>query len=182
MSIEPISGGSQGFQRIKNDFQTLGQALKSGNLEAAQKAYDSIQTGQGDGPSPPAEVKAGLDALGKAIASGDISKARDAFADFQASAQAARQSGGPPPGGPPGGSQGGQKADNDDDAAKTIVSRVSHTTANGRVEVTTTYADGSTKTETDPNPSPAVSKTSLDPSNSGQLAALLGVQEQTSGG
>ena len=175
MSIDAIS--SSPVQRPpagRDDFQKLSDALKNGNLDAAQSAYDKISQaqGSGNGPQPPAEIQDAFAAIGDALKSGDVQGAQDAFAQLQSKIQAQRPAG-PPPGG--GGKGGGEESE--DDSNKTIDSQTSVTNANGTVTVTITYTDGSTSTRTDPNPNPVVSQGALSSANSGQLAALISAQE-----
>jgi hypothetical protein len=73
------------------DLQQLGDALKSGDLDAAKQAYDAlVQLGQ-NGPyansepfSRPDRAQA-FDALGQALQSGDLAGAQAAFAKLQSS-------------------------------------------------------------------------------------------------
>ncbi len=175
MSIDAIS--SSPVQRPpagRDDFQKLSDALKNGNLDAAQSAYDKISQaqGSGNGPQPPAEIQDAFAAIGDALKSGDVQGAQDAFAQLQSKIQAQRPAGPPPGGGGKGGGGGSE-----DDSSKTIDSQSSVTNANGTVTVTITYTDGSTSTRTDPNPNPVVSQGALNSANSGQLAALISAQE-----
>lgn len=62
----------------------MGTALQSGDLVGAQKALASIQQNTPIGAKPPV----GFDALTKAVSSGDVNAAKDAFAEFQKSIQA----------------------------------------------------------------------------------------------
>jgi hypothetical protein len=182
MDINATSGTPQGgYQKVKNDFQALSQALASGNLASAQKAYASIQDDQKNGPQPPANSPIANDfaALGDALKSGDIAGAQQAFSSLQTDVQTARQSqvrgghGGGPGGGGGGGSQG------TDNSQKTVASQVSTTNANGTITVTIIYTDGTTSATTQPNPNPVVSSSPLTSNNPGQLATLLTAQEQS---
>ena len=184
MPIDAISQATQaGAPPPKNDFLALSQALKNGNLAAAQKAYASIENAQKNGgPKPPADSAIAKDfaALGDALDSGDVDGAKAAFTALQNDFQALRaEGGGPPPGAGGGGKGKDDSSDSTDNSQKTIESQVSATNANGTVTVTITYTDGSTSTRTDPNPNPVVSQSPLTADNSGQLAALLNAQEQT---
>ena len=94
------------FTKIKKDFESLGKALESGNLDDAKKAYVQLQkdtpTQNGTGTNP---MSADMDSLGKALDSGDLKAAQEAYAKIQE-----KLSQGPPPGGPGGGPEGAQKA------------------------------------------------------------------------
>jgi len=95
MATPPISNVSI-FQEIQSfyqnrgtDIRQLGSALQSGNLNAAQQAYDTLASlGQG-GPFANSEpfVRADrakdFEAIGQAIKSGDVAGAQAAFADLQ---------------------------------------------------------------------------------------------------
>ena len=97
MTISGISSSNTVYQsdmtaklaQRKQDFQSLADALKSGNLADAQKAFAQLQSdgvktgqtqnsnGQSNGQSSP------LQALGSALQSGDLSGAQQAFAQLQ---------------------------------------------------------------------------------------------------
>jgi hypothetical protein len=72
--------GSDPMARIKQDFQNLGNALKTGDIDAAKEAYTQLQKdapakdGQKDNP-----IAAQVEAIGKAIDAGDIETAKSAF-------------------------------------------------------------------------------------------------------
>ncbi|MBI5589738.1 MAG: hypothetical protein HY881_04570 [Deltaproteobacteria bacterium] len=114
MSISGISSSvntyqtnqATSFDKIKKDFETLGTALKSGNLDDAKKAYAQLQkdspTQNGTGTNP---MSADIDTLGKALDSGDLKAAQEAYAKIQE-----KISQGPPAGGRGGGTGGAQKA------------------------------------------------------------------------
>lgn len=79
---------SQMAQR-KQDFQSLADALKSGNLADAQKAFaqlesDGVKTGQTQNSNSQGSSQSSpLQALGTALQSGDLSGAQQAFAQLQ---------------------------------------------------------------------------------------------------
>jgi hypothetical protein len=121
MSISGISSSVSSFQtnqanpftRIKQDFESLGKALESGNLEDAKKAYAQLQkdapTQDGKGANP---MSADIDSLGKALESGDLKAAQEAYAKIQE-----KIAQGPPAGGPGGAkkasaSKAGSQSDN----------------------------------------------------------------------
>jgi len=183
MSISPINGAPpppQQFQQVRNDFQSLQQALSQGDLTAAQQAFTQIQTDQG-GRQPPANspLASDFNALGQALQSGDLTGAQKAFASLQSDAQTLRASRG---GGHRRGHHGGGNDGDGDDgsssssSSKTVTNEVTTTNADGTQTVTTTYSDGSTSTQTQPNPNP-VSQNPLA-ANGGQLSVLLTAQEQ----
>ncbi|HEV2401210.1 MAG TPA: hypothetical protein VGS27_30025 [Candidatus Sulfotelmatobacter sp.] len=73
------------FQERSSDLQKLGQALKSGDLNAAQQEYQAIQQlGQsgpfasGD-PFKMSQREQAFEAVGKALQSGDLTSAQQAF-------------------------------------------------------------------------------------------------------
>jgi hypothetical protein len=78
------------WAQVKNDWQQLGQALQSGDLAGARKAFAALQK---DAPPPPqgAASPAGLGsstqdpfaALAKALQSGDLAGAQQAFSQLQ---------------------------------------------------------------------------------------------------
>ena len=90
------------FQQIRDSFQQLGQALQSGDLNAAQQAFASLQqlipnlsagsqTQTGQQGSGQSQFAADLSALSQALQSGDLTKAQDAFAKLQQDMQAAHK-------------------------------------------------------------------------------------------
>lgn len=81
------------FQTRNSDVQQLGQALQSGNLSAAQTAYNNITAiGQG-GPFASGNAfrisqrEQDFDAIGQALQNGDLSGAQSAFAALKATAK-----------------------------------------------------------------------------------------------
>jgi hypothetical protein len=92
MSISGISSSVSSFQtnqanpfsKVKKDFESLGIALKSGNLDDAKKAYAQLQKdaptqgGKEDNP-----MSSDIDALGKALDSGDLKAAQEAYTKIQ---------------------------------------------------------------------------------------------------
>jgi hypothetical protein len=188
MSIDAISSTSAipPYRQTRTDFQSLSQALQSGNLSAAQSAYAALQQDQQNGPQPPAGSPLANDfnALGQALQSGDLTGAQQAFASLKSDFQSLRQASGGHHGGHKGGG-GGDDATNaldsssSSNASTTVVSETTTTNADGTITVTMTYADGTTSSAIQPNPNPPVSLNPLAP-NPGQWTALLGAQEQAS--
>ena len=114
MSISAVSAGSSTFQmggssqmtQMKQSFNDLVTALKSGNLDDAKKAFDKLQANApsqgGDSKNP---MSSEIEKLKKALDSGDLKGAQDAVSQIQT-----KMSKGPPAGAPAGGSppQGAQ--------------------------------------------------------------------------
>jgi hypothetical protein len=68
---------------FKKDFEAIGEALKSGDLAAAKKAYAQLQNdapSKTDGSDPIGKM---MEALSKAIDSGDLQSAQDQYAKIQ---------------------------------------------------------------------------------------------------
>lgn len=106
------------FDKAKQAFRQLGAALDSGNLSDAKEALAQLQKNapaQTDSQNNPMGAK--IEALTKAVASGDLTAARQAYADVKKTitqnpqsggmrAGGARGAGGPPRGGGrPGGAE-----------------------------------------------------------------------------
>jgi soluble cytochrome b562 len=112
MTIGNVSS-SQNFQAVnaqkrggqfRQDFDDLSQALQSGDLSGAQTAFASIEQMRPDNNVTQATsansatqpvngpLRADMDALSKALKSGDLKGAQDAFKQLQQDAQAVRQS------------------------------------------------------------------------------------------
>ncbi len=96
MSISSISSSlSQGWQNVaqqrRQDFSQLSQALQSGDLAGAQRAYANLQTLQPDGQSGSNlgsnsnanPIQNDFSQLGQALASGNLSQAQSAFSQLQ---------------------------------------------------------------------------------------------------
>jgi hypothetical protein len=102
-----VPQGNDKFAKIKQLFNDLGSALESGNLSDAKTALEELQKNapkQASDTSNPMTQK--MEALSKAIDSGDVKAAQDTYADIkQALSQrpAGRPSGPPPGGAPPSG-------------------------------------------------------------------------------
>jgi hypothetical protein len=101
--------GNDRFAKLKQSFNNLGSALESGNLSDAKAALEELQKNapkQASNASSPMSQK--MDALSKAIDSGDLKAAQDAFADIKTtmSQRPPGHPSGPPPGGPPPGGAG----------------------------------------------------------------------------
>jgi hypothetical protein len=83
------------FKAIKQDFQKLGSALKSGDLKGAQEAYAQLKNDlpaskDSSGTSPSSQPRTDLDAIGSALQSNDLPGAQKAFATFQQDVKATR--------------------------------------------------------------------------------------------
>jgi hypothetical protein len=103
-SVSPFqTNQANPFSKIKKDFESLGIALKSGNLDDAKKAYAQLQkdapTQSGQGTNP---MSKDIDSLGKALDSGDLKAAQEIYTKIQD-----KISQRPPVGGPKGGHRGG---------------------------------------------------------------------------
>jgi len=109
MSISSITSGlPQGwqsvFQQRRQDFSQLAQALQSGDLAGAQKAYANLQSLQPGGQSGSSlssnstanPIQNDFSALGQALASGNLSQAQNAFSQLQIDFKTAAQQSGAP--------------------------------------------------------------------------------------
>jgi hypothetical protein len=110
MSISAISSTGNTYQtstnnsmdQMKQNFEDLGTALKSGNLNDAKKAIAKIQKGassQGSDSNNP--MNADIESLKKALDSGDLKSAQDTYAKIQEKVSQGPPAGGQPPSGPP---------------------------------------------------------------------------------
>lgn len=191
-TLVPPGGPTGNLQNLASSFNTLGQALQSGDLNAAQQAFTSLLQSVPSAGAPAAgsagpdnsASSAGADivSLGQALQSGNLPAAQQAFASLQQ----AVQSHGPAHGAghahkaQAGGSSSDAASGADSDpASSTVVSETTITNANGTLTVTSTYADGTTSTAILPNPNPTYANNKLDPNNNGQGATLLAAQEQS---
>lgn len=97
------TGNSQKFRQVKDDFQQLGQALQSGDLNMAKQAFAALQQfmpnlssaspsqkGQQGSQNP---LLADLSAVGKALQSGDLAAAKSAFAKLRQNVQSVSRKG-----------------------------------------------------------------------------------------
>lgn len=96
-SLQSDATSKGGNSQAKTDFEALGKALETGDISAAQEAFKTIQShapkgGQGmggpGGPPPSSgggadQFKSDMDALGKALESGDLDAAKSALATIQ---------------------------------------------------------------------------------------------------
>jgi hypothetical protein len=79
------------FQTRNSDVQQLGQALQSGNLSAAQTAYNNITSLGQNGPFANGNAfrvpqrEQDFDAIGQALQNGDLAGAQSAFSTLRAS-------------------------------------------------------------------------------------------------
>ncbi len=90
------------FQQIRDYFQQLGQALQSGDLNAAQQAFAALQqlmpnlsagsqTQTGQQGNSQSQLAGDFSALGQALQSGDLTKAQDALTKLQQDMQTAHK-------------------------------------------------------------------------------------------
>lgn len=106
MSISAISAGSTSqmsgsnpMAQMKQNFDDLGSALSSGNIDDAKKAFAKLQKnapsgGDGKTPSEITDLKNALD-------SGDLKAAQEAYSKIQEKMSQGPPAGGKPPSGPP---------------------------------------------------------------------------------
>lgn len=90
------------MDQMKQNFDDLGAALKSGNLDDAKKAFAKLQKGassQGSDTNNP--MNADIESLKKALDSGDLKSAQDTYAKIQEKISQGPPAGGQPPSGPP---------------------------------------------------------------------------------
>ncbi|MDD2899190.1 MAG: hypothetical protein PHI31_10810 [Desulfuromonadaceae bacterium] len=100
MSISAISSAGSTYQtstsnsmdQMKKNFDALGSALSSGNLDDAKKAFAEIQKNAPKDGKTPSEITD----LQKALDSGDVKAAQQAYSKIQQ-----KMSQGPPQSGPP---------------------------------------------------------------------------------
>lgn len=76
-------GGAAKWQEQRQNFNALSQALKSGDLGGAQKAFSSLSA---NSPAA-ADPNSPLAKLGKALQSGDISAAQQSFSSLRGAGQ-----------------------------------------------------------------------------------------------
>jgi hypothetical protein len=106
MSISAISAGSTSqmsgsnpMAQMKQNFDDLGSALSSGNIDDAKKAFAKLQKNApsgGDGKTP-----SEIDDLKKALDSGDLKGAQEAYSKIQEKISQGPPAGGQRPSGPP---------------------------------------------------------------------------------
>jgi soluble cytochrome b562 len=121
--------GSGGFAKVKQSFQQLGKALDAGNLDEAQKALAQLQANapaQAKNDNNPMSAK--IEALSKAVESGDLEAAKEAYTDIKKTMSQrptggggrAGGAGGPPPGGgaPPSGAGKSSESSGSSDSSK----------------------------------------------------------------
>jgi len=91
--------GSNLMAQMKQNFDDLGSALSSGNIDDARKAFAKLQKNApsgGDGKTP-----SEIDDLKKALDSGDLKGAQEAYSKIQEKMSQRPPAGGQPPSGPP---------------------------------------------------------------------------------
>ena len=109
MSVNTVTGGSIALQTLKTSLQdqknqlnqaqqSLQQSLSVGNLDGAQKAYDTLSKLIQNGPGGKDHAFGGnktlqndFKALGDALKSGDANSAQKAYAQFTQDLQSAQQ-------------------------------------------------------------------------------------------
>ena len=106
MSISAISAGSTSqmsgsnpMAQMKQNFDDLGSALSSGNIDDAKKAFAKLLKNApsgGDGKTP-----SEIDDLKKALDSGDLKGAQESYSKIQEKMSQGPPAGGQPPSGPP---------------------------------------------------------------------------------
>ena len=75
-------------QQQQDPLQLLGQALQSGNLTAAQQAYNAlIQNPATSGQTQNGQLAQDLSAIGQALKSGDLSSAQQAYSKLNGDMQ-----------------------------------------------------------------------------------------------
>ena len=138
-AYQPTQENSR-FAKMKQSFQSLGNALESGNLTDAKEALAQLQK---NAPAQKANdnnpMSAKMEALSKAVDSGDLKAAQDAYADIkktmsQRPSGRAQEGGhgGPPPGGaPPSGA--GKSSDASSSSSSNKVYDVKDTNKDGQV-------------------------------------------------
>lgn len=91
--------GSNPMVQMKQNFDDLGSALSSGNIDDAKKAFAKLQKNApsgGDGKTP-----SEIDDLKIALDSGDLKGAQEAYSKIQEKMSQGPPAGGQPPSGPP---------------------------------------------------------------------------------
>jgi hypothetical protein len=115
---------------MRQAFGQLVNALRSGNLTAAQNAYSAFtqaQPGQGSGPLAQA-----ISQIGDALQAGDMGKAQQALASLQQQVQSAKGAHH---------HHGGHHHDSDDDKSKSATAPASATTGPTKSATSTNLVD-----------------------------------------
>jgi hypothetical protein len=102
VSGQQVNAANNGMAQFKKSFDAIGSALDSGDLSAAKKAFEQLQSNapsNSDGNDPMGKM---MKALGEAIDSGDLDAAKEQYAKIKE--EMAKN---PPPGGK-GGPRGGK--------------------------------------------------------------------------
>ncbi len=79
------------MKQFQTNFADLANALQSGDLSAAQKAFSALSQGMPSNNNPENTIKNDFDALGKALQSGDLDAAKKAFSKLEQDMQASRK-------------------------------------------------------------------------------------------
>lgn len=101
-NLYQTNGRQTNSEQIQKSFQLLGQALQSGNLSSAQQTFSALKqlipnlsaaglTQTGQQGSVQNTFAANFNALGQALKSGDLSKARSAFTKLQQDMQSVQK-------------------------------------------------------------------------------------------
>ena len=79
------NSGTSNLQQRRQEFQALGQALQSGDLAGAQKAFAALNPTASNSTqsAQPAQSNSNISQLAQALQSGDLAGAQKAFAAMQ---------------------------------------------------------------------------------------------------
>jgi hypothetical protein len=86
---------SNSMAKFKKDFEALGEALKSGDLAAAKKAFAQLQSDAPSKTSGDDPIGKMMEALGKALDSGDLSAAQEQYSKIEEELSKKPPAGGP---------------------------------------------------------------------------------------
>lgn len=78
-------------QQFKTNFSNLAQAIQSGDLSSAQKAFAALTQNTPSNANSQSTIQSDYDALSKALQSGDMNAAKTAFAKLQQDMQNLRK-------------------------------------------------------------------------------------------
>jgi len=79
------------MKQFRTNFENLANALQSGDLSAAQKAFSALLQSMPSNNNPEDTIKNDFDALGKALQSGDLDAAKKAFLKLEQDLQTLRK-------------------------------------------------------------------------------------------
>jgi soluble cytochrome b562 len=80
------------MKQFQTNFESLDNALQSGNLTLAQQAFATLLQGTPSNNNPQDTIKSDFDALGKALNSGDMAAAKKAFSKLEQDMQTLKTS------------------------------------------------------------------------------------------